>query len=137
VWKLDTGKLLSAVDRGRSVAEVREFLEARSGASLPDTVIRLLDDSAERCNRVQDRGYARLVECDGPALAALIANDSRTRKHCMRAGERHLVVPASSETAFQRSLRDLGYILSTGEPAASEPRRRKRGKNAKSAGSEA
>jgi len=45
----------------------------------------------------------------------LISNDSRTRKHCMRAGERHLVVPASSEAAFKRTLREVGYLLSMGE----------------------
>ena len=44
----------------------------------------------------------------------LIANDTRTRKHCLRAGERHLVVAASSEAAFRRALRDAGYLLSTG-----------------------
>jgi len=116
VWKLDPGKLLSAVDQGRSVEEVREFLQARSGAPLPDTVTRLLDDSAGRSVRVHDRGMARLVECDEPTLAALIANDSRTRNHCMRAGERHLVVPASSEPAFKRNLRDLGYLVAAGQP---------------------
>lgn len=126
VWKLDAGKLLSAVDQGRSVGEVREFLEARSGAPLPDTVIRLLEDSAGRCVRVHDRGIARLIECDEPSLAALIANDSRTRDHCMRAGERHLVVPASSESVFKRNLRDIGYLLATGEPIKTKPRRVKR-----------
>ena len=75
--------------------------------------MRLLEDVAERCARVHDRGLARLIECADPALAALIANDTRTRKHCMRAGERHLVVPASSEAAFRRALRDVGYLLAS------------------------
>jgi len=114
VWKLDSGKLLAATEAGRSVAEIREFLSARSGALLPDTVARLLQDVSARSARIHDRGLARLVECAEPALAALIANDSRTRKHCMRAGERHLVVPASSETAFRRGLRDIGYLVAPG-----------------------
>jgi hypothetical protein len=126
VWKLDAGKLLSAVEQGRSVAEIREFLEARGGAPLTETVVRLLADLADRSVRVHDRGMARLVECDEPSLAALIANDSRTRSHCLRAGERHLVVPASSESSFKRNLRDLGYLLAAGEPATPEPRRAKR-----------
>ncbi|MDA2923978.1 helicase-associated domain-containing protein [Acidobacteria bacterium AH-259-L09] len=137
VWKLDASKLLSAVDQGRSVAEVQEFLEARSGAPLPDTVIRLLKDSANRCARIHDRGMARLVECDEPSLAAFIANDSRTRKYCMRAGERHLVVPASSESAFRRRLRDVGYLLSAGEPLTPKPRRAKRAKGSDARPSEA
>jgi hypothetical protein len=74
----------------------------------------LLEDVADRSARVHDRGLARLIECADPALAVLIANDTRTRKHCMRAGERHLVVPAVSEAAFRRALRDIGYLLAWG-----------------------
>jgi hypothetical protein len=116
VWRLDAGKLLSAIEEGRSVDEIREFLSTRSGAPLPDRVLRLLDDVAERCGRARDRGLARLIECDEGALAALIANDVRTRKHCMRAGERHLVVPAASEAAFRRALHEIGYLLAAAPP---------------------
>jgi hypothetical protein len=114
VWRLEAGKLLAAIEEGRSVEEIREFLAARSGVAIPDTVARLLEDVAERTTKVHDRGLARLIECADPALAALIANDTRTRKLCMRAGERHLVVAASAEAAFRRALRDAGYLLSSG-----------------------
>ena len=123
VWQLEPSKLLAATEEGRSVDEIREFLIARSGAQLPDTVVRLLEDVAERCARVHDRGLARLIECADAALAALIANDARTRKHCMRAGERHLVVPASSEPTFRRALRDVGYLLASGAASVVKGRR--------------
>jgi hypothetical protein len=115
VWRLDAGKLLSAIEEGRPVAEIREFLAARSGADIPDTVARFLDDVAERTVKLRDCGLARLIECDDSALAALLANDSRTRKYCMRAGERHLAVPASSERAFNRAVKEAGYLIHTGE----------------------
>ena len=123
VWRLDAGKLLAAIEEGRPVDEIQEFLSARSGAPIPDTVARLLEDVADRSAKVHDRGLARLIECADPALAALIANDSRTRKHCMRAGERHLVVPASSEAAFKRTLREVGYLLAMGETRPAKNRR--------------
>jgi hypothetical protein len=123
VWRLDAGKLLAAIEEGRPVTEIREFLSARSGAPIPHTVARLLEDVSDRSAKVHDRGLARLIECADPALAALIANDSRTRKHCMRAGERHLVVPASSEAAFKRALREVGYLLAMG---AARPTRNRR-----------
>ena len=123
VWRLDAGKLLAAIEKGRSVAEIQKFLSARSGAPIPDTVARLLDDVADRSTQVHDRGLARLIECGDPALAALIANDSRTRKHCLRAGERHLVVPASSEAAFKRTLREVGYLLDMGDTRLAKNRR--------------
>lgn len=123
VWRLDAGKLLAAIEEGRPIDEIREFLTARSGTALPDTVSRLLEDVADRSAKVQDRGFARLVECADAALATLIANDSRTRKHCMRAGEQHLVVPASSEAAFKRTLREVGYLLAIGEARQARLRR--------------
>jgi len=49
--------------------------------------------------------------CPGRALAALVANDARTRRLCLLAGERHIVVPAASARAFSRALRKLGYPL--------------------------
>jgi len=124
VWQLRAGRLLSAIDEGRSISEIRDFLAARTDAALPDTVLHLLEDVSERSEKVLDRGLARLIECDDSALAALIASDSRTRKHCMRAGERHLVVLSSSETAFRRALRDLGYLLAASEAGAGKARRR-------------
>lgn len=115
VWRLDPGKLLAAIEAGRQLEEIREFLAARSGAAIPETVVRLLDDVAERTTKMHDRGLARLIECADPTLAALIAHDTRTRKHCMRAGETYLVVAASSETMFRRALRDAGYLLAEGD----------------------
>ncbi len=137
VWRLDQAKLLGAVEEGRPIDEVREFLTARSNVAIPDTVTRLLDDVAERSTKVQDQGLARLVECADPALAALIANDSRTRKHCMLAGERHLVVPASSEAAFKRTLREVGYLVAMAEVKTAKPRRKASAKKSASQSVEA
>lgn len=124
VWRLDQAKLLAAVEEGRPIDEVRQFIAARTSTAMPDTVTRLLDDVAERSTKVRDQGLARLVECTDPALAALIANDSRTRRHCMLAGERHLVVPAASEAAFKRTLREVGYLVAMAEVKSAKPRRK-------------
>jgi hypothetical protein len=123
VWQLQAGKLLAAIEAGRSVDEIGEFLAARSGGRLPDTVSRLLADVGERAGRVRDRGPARLIECEDPALTALIANDPRTRPHCLRASERYLVVSASSDAAFRRALRDVGFLLASGGANVSGTRR--------------
>ena len=120
VWQLHADKLLAAIEAGRALGEIREFLTVRSGLPLPETVVRLLDDLADRSEKLHDRGLVRLIECADPALAALIAHATRTRKHCLRAGERHLVVLTAEEAAFRRGLRDLGYLLATG---SAKPRR--------------
>ncbi|WP_083761380.1 helicase-associated domain-containing protein [Nitrosococcus halophilus] len=111
VWKLNQAKLLAVTEQGRNVGALRQFLENHSIKSLPETVDRFLADVEERTHRLRDQGMARLIECADPALAALIANDTRTRKLCLLAGHHHLVVPAEAETRFRTALRKLGYSL--------------------------
>ncbi len=124
VWKLDQAQLLSAIESGRSIAGLQELLSARSSHPLPKTVLQFLIDIRDRAGSLQDLGSARLIKCASPALAALIANDSRTKKYCFLAGDdptnttagsaSYLVVPALSETKFRNSLRKLGYSVPAG-----------------------
>lgn len=111
VWQLEQARLLAAIEAGQDVATLRRFLESASAAPLPDTVLRFLKDMDRRAERLQDKGAARLIECADAALATLIANDSRTKPHCLLAADRYLVVPAESETRFRTALRKLGYSL--------------------------
>jgi hypothetical protein len=124
VWKLDQAQLLSAIESGRSIAGLQELLSARSSHPLPKTVLQFLTDIRDRAGSLQDLGSARLIKCASPALAALIANDSRTKKYCFLAGDdptnttagsaSYLVVPALSETKFRNGLRKLGYSVPAG-----------------------
>ncbi len=114
VWRLEVAKLLNAVEAGHTVIQLREFLQARSGNELPQTVNQFLADVEQRGNSLRDRGQARLIECADTALAVLIANDSRTKKLCFLAGEKHLVVPTESETKFRNAVKKLGYSIPLG-----------------------
>ena len=110
VWQLTAERLLGALEAGGSLDELSEFLAARSAVPVPAPVVQLLQDLRERAGRIADGGVARLIACDDPALAALVANHARTRRLCMLAGDRHIVVPVKSERAFRRALRELGYL---------------------------
>jgi hypothetical protein len=68
-----------------------------------------LTDMSDRTQAIQPQGMAMLVECATPALAALIANDSRTKKLCRLAGDRHLMISWDAESKFCSALRKLGY----------------------------
>lgn len=114
VWRLERGALLDAMDDGRSLEIFRDFLLARMAGPLPATALRLLEDVEERSVRVRARGTAQLIECSDEALAIMIAGDTRLRKLCMRAGERHLVVAEGALAAFRKGLRAAGYLLATG-----------------------
>ena len=111
VWHLDRDHVLAALEEGRDIKTLQEFLQASSSESLPDTVTQFLSDAEQRACQLQNRGAARLIECADAALAAQIANDSRTKRYCLLAGERHLAVFTDSETRFRSAVRKLGYIL--------------------------
>ena len=111
VWRFQPVRLLEALEQGQALADVGAFLEARASGPLPQNIAATFRELAERVAQLTDRGPARLVEVQEPALALLIANDSRLRSLCMLAGERYLVIPAEGEKAFRRALHELGYAL--------------------------
>lgn len=114
VWKLDRETALKAAAEGHSLTEFQAFLTEASADGLPNTVQQFFEDCLERTTSIQDRGLARLIECKDKTLAALIANDSRTKKFCYLAGDCCLVVPTDKETRFRTALRKVGYTLPLG-----------------------
>ncbi|MFH1006090.1 MAG: hypothetical protein V1800_01145 [Candidatus Latescibacterota bacterium] len=111
VWRIQSPRLLKALEDGHSVGDVEAFLTARSGGSLPDNVAIFFMDMADRASHLTDRGPARLIEATDAVLAHLIVNDRNLRSLCMLAGERAIVIPEENERAFRRALRELGYGL--------------------------
>ena len=108
-WRLDRGRILSAIESGHRMGELREFLASRDDQPLPEMVEGLLRDTERRARALVPRGMALLIECSDAELVALFATHERTGRLCLRAGERHLVVKAGSEDAFRKAIHELGY----------------------------
>ncbi|MGB7086434.1 MAG: hypothetical protein WBD47_12835 [Phormidesmis sp.] len=111
VWKLDREAALKAAEAGHALTEFQDFLTQASAEAFPKTVEQFFADCLSRSQSLKDQGIARLIECTDATLAALIAHDSRTKKYCQLAGEKHLVVLLDQETRFRNGLRKLGYTL--------------------------
>jgi len=109
VWRLDRDKALSAVEGGHQIAELREFLQARDEQPLPETVEGFIVTTERQARSLKNIGAALLIECVDAELAELIANHERTKKLCLRAGVRHLVVKADAEEQFRKAVHLLGY----------------------------
>jgi hypothetical protein len=114
VWALEMGGLLAAVDAGRSLEQLVEFLSARSATGLPDAVTTLIADVTARVGQVRDAGVARLIECADPAVATLIARDRKLGRLCRQVGDRHLAVEVGREPAFRKAILGLGHVLAPG-----------------------
>ncbi|WP_432981266.1 helicase-associated domain-containing protein [Dactylosporangium sp. CA-233914] len=117
VWALREASLLAALDAGRGLDQLRQFLTARAPHDLPNPVTTLFADVEARAGRLRNLGMVRLIECADPALATLIAGDRRLRGRCHRVGDRHLAVTIDREPEFRKALRALGYILPSDTPA--------------------
>ncbi len=109
VWKIDRARLIEALENGQRLADIETFLQANSGAGLPNPVAVLLTETAERVTGLRYRGEALLIEAKDPVLAQIIANDGKLRSLCLLAGEQTIVIPKENEAAFRRNLRLLGY----------------------------
>lgn len=117
VWALREATLLAALDAGRDLNDLRDFLTARADHELPNPVTTLLADVAARVGRLRNRGVVRLVECADAPVAMLIARDRRLRGLCQLVGDRYLAVAIDREPEFRKKLRALGYILPAQTPA--------------------
>lgn len=111
VWTLTTASLLHALNRGRTLDELRGYLNQAASHPVPQTITTLLDDTARRTGRLRDTGQTHLIECADEALAALIISDRRLRGLCTRLGECHLAVSPDRLPAFRKAALALGYPL--------------------------
>jgi hypothetical protein len=111
VWHLEAEKILAAVAQGRTVAELADYLRAKSSVGVPETVEVFLKDLAQRATLLCDRGSARLIECADAHTAALLASDRKLKGMVKLAGETWLVFAAKDENAVRRGLKELGYVL--------------------------
>lgn len=110
-WRLSRPKMIEAVERGRSLDELRGFLEARDPQGLPEPVDGFISSTARQAGALAHRGSALLLECADADLASLIAGHELTKGLCLKAGAKHLAVKAEAEEKFRAALRALGYGL--------------------------
>ncbi len=111
VWNLGPVKILEAVEKGLTVAELKEFLAARNQGPLPQTVAVFLDDLTSKASQLDDLGTARLIACADAHVAQLLVHDRRLRNLCQIAGARQIVFRAADEATVRRVLKELGYVL--------------------------
>lgn len=111
VWRLDAATILDALASGQSAADILTTLESGSGVDVPDTVRRLIQETALRAGAVTDCEDAVIVTFRDEETAVLVAHDPRAGKIVLCREGRSLVVRARNRKGFQSALRNLGIIL--------------------------
>lgn len=111
VWTIRPEQMLKGLESGQSLDQMRSFLTHKSGGELPQLVAVLFDDMAGKVSRLSVKGTAHLIEVTDAETAQFLAHDRGVKKYCHLSGDRHLVVPEKSLTAFRNALRKIGYVL--------------------------
>ena len=111
VWTLDAERMLTHVESGGALQELRDFLESNAMDGLPESVQIFLAGLALKLGACRARRDAVLLEWADEALAQFIANSPGTNKLCFHAGGNRLVIPAENLAAFSRALKRLGFVL--------------------------
>ncbi len=109
VWRLSTEKILKAIETGLDVGTVREFLSARDEQPLPELVEGFLSRIESRARAIRPKGTGVVFECDSVETVETLLSDRKIAKFSLRAGERTIVVNASSENAFRKAARTMGF----------------------------
>lgn len=110
-WRLDRGRILTALEQGRRVEEIREFLEARDAQGLPDTVAGFLATTERSATVLKMTGPVLLIECKDEAIADAVAGNPVTRSLCRRVGPKTLSVRIDAEDRFRKAVNGLGFGL--------------------------
>ncbi|NEX21907.1 hypothetical protein G3480_16595 [Thiorhodococcus mannitoliphagus] len=110
-WRLRLEAAMASAARVDERERLGDFLGQALGGELPVALTRFLALVEERATALRDEGAARLFTCRDAAFAAMLSTDPATAPHCLRAGERLIVVPQAKLNAFQKALTKLGYVL--------------------------
>lgn len=111
VWTVTVASLLTALDSGRTLAEIIEFVQQRSAHPLPTTFSAMIDEVSRRSTSLVDGGQRWLISSSDTALIALIAHDRRLRALCEPVGDAYLAVLPGAEAKFRSALLKMGYIV--------------------------
>ena len=111
LWRIDRQLILDYLECGGSLDDISRFLAENSTEGIPQSIRVLLDDLQAKADAVVNTEEAWLVEFQDPAVATLVAHDSKAGKLCLLSGERYVAVPKKNERAFRTAVKKLGYVL--------------------------
>jgi hypothetical protein len=110
-WVLDQGRILSHVESGGTVAELRQFLETSAEGGMPDDMATYLDAIEHRVGAFRRTREAVLLEWEDEQLARYLAGEVSTAALCHHAGGNRLAVAKDQLTAFRRAVKKLGFVV--------------------------
>ncbi len=109
-WRLTVSSLLSAINGGETLAEIKKTFESSSSKEFSRELKQLLVEVEHRSTAFVSVGKATLIECSPEARKQALTNKKMSGL-CLPAGDRYLVAVPSKERKFIKALESAGFIL--------------------------
>ena len=111
VWTLDEKKILSSLEEGKNLDQLKNYLLALSGELFPPSVAQFFNDIESRVTSLKPKGEAYIVICKDETLAALIANDIQMKKISVWNTKEYLFIQKDHISTFKRNLKKMGHAI--------------------------
>jgi hypothetical protein len=111
VWTLDERKILSSLEEGKQLTQLKDYLIALSGEDLPASVEQFFNDIETRISSLKPMGEAHIITCKDDTIATLIANDTQMKKISVWHHNEYIFVKKNHINDFKRNLKKMGYAI--------------------------
>ena len=109
-WRLTVSSLLSAINGGESLAEIKKTLESLSEKKFSRELKQLFVEVEHRSTAFVNVGQTTLIECSREARKQALTN-KKLSSLCLPAGDKYLVAAPGKELKFIKALELAGFIL--------------------------
>lgn len=110
-YRLNTARILAAIESGEDLRYVAGFLERHHRGPLPEQVHHRLREIEANRGAFKRKGEALLVQVRSRELLKTVLEDPALKKSAKVLEGRTLLIPSNKENAFRNRLKELGYLL--------------------------
>jgi len=109
-WRLTISSLLTAINGGESVTEIKKTLESLSTKEFSEGLAQLFIEVEHRSTAFINIGKTTLIKCTTESRKQALTN-KKLSSLCMPAGNNYLVATPGKELEFIKALESTGFIL--------------------------
>jgi len=113
-YRLDTQRLLTAIEAGQEWPQLWDFLGSRHSGPLPEEIQNWFEQLRQNSQAFKVQDQALLIKASSPELVEMTLADRVLKRFCRPVDSTTLVVPAGKEKDFRARLKELEYVLTSG-----------------------
>ncbi len=110
VWQISMKSILTAVESGETIEDIKQFLTNRAHRELSKTVEALFHECQSRVVPLKNTGNVALIECKDREFITRISHDPKMKEFCIVA-EEFIIIRPSKEKQFFKRINTMGYAV--------------------------